>query len=162
SRFWAVLIGIDTYESNPLHGCVSDALLMKKALIKDVGVPEDRVQCLLGARNPILGNSLTPSRANIVNTLQSLITNPQIQWGDNIIIYYAGHGASYYCSEHFSTEEPECQTGACPIEALCPIDRDSMDSDGHWIPDICDRELSTLFTHISRAKGHHITLFTDC
>lgn len=31
-RFWAVLIGIDAYVSNPLRGCVSDALSMKQSL----------------------------------------------------------------------------------------------------------------------------------
>ncbi|SJL17246.1 uncharacterized protein ARMOST_20792 [Armillaria ostoyae] len=40
SRFWAVLIGIDAYKSNPLHGCVSDALSVKNSLIKDVRMPE--------------------------------------------------------------------------------------------------------------------------
>ncbi|PBK72061.1 hypothetical protein ARMSODRAFT_1082575 [Armillaria solidipes] len=162
SRFWAVLIGIDAYQSNPLRGCVSDAKLVKKSLIEDVGVPEKRIQCLLGSQIPIPSNDLfTPSRSNIVNMLYSLIDNPDIEPGDNIIIYYAGHGSSYYCSEHLSTESI-CQTGDCPVEALCPIDRDTIDSDEHWIPDISDRELSTLFTQISRAKGHHITFITDC
>ncbi|SJL17252.1 uncharacterized protein ARMOST_20798 [Armillaria ostoyae] len=162
SRFWAVLIGIDAYQSNPLHGCVSDASLMKKFLIEDVGVPEHRIQCLLGFENPTPGGSLTPSRTNIVNMLHSLIDNPEIEQNDNIIVYYAGHGASYNCSGHFSIAESGCQTGSCPIQALCPIDRDTMDSDEHWIPDISDRELNILLTQISLAKGHHITFITDC
>ncbi|KAK0435906.1 caspase domain-containing protein [Armillaria borealis] len=162
SRFWAVLIGIDAYQSNPLHGCVSDASLMKKFLIEDVGVPDHRIQCLLGFENPTPGGPLIPSRANIVNTLRSLIDNPEIERNDNIIVYYAGHGASYSCSEHFSTAESGCQTGSCPIQALCPIDRDTMDSNEHWIPDISERELNVLLTQISLAKGHHITFITDC
>ncbi len=161
SHFWAVLIGIDAYETYSLHGCVSDASLIKKFLI-DVGVPEHRIQCLLGFENPTTGGPLTPSRTNIINTLRSLIDNPEIEQNDNIIVYYAGHGASYYCSEHFSAAESSCQTGACPIEALCPIDRDTMDSDERWIPDISDRELNVLLTQISLAKGHHITFITDC
>ncbi|KAK0227178.1 caspase domain-containing protein [Armillaria nabsnona] len=162
SRFWAVLIGIDAYQSNPLHGCVSDALSMKRFLIEDVGVPEHHIQCLLGFENPTPGGPLTPSRTNILNVLYNLIGNVEIQRGDNIIIYYAGHGASYNCSEHFPTAESGCQTGACPIQALCPIDRDTMHSDEHWITDISDRELNVLLTQISLAKGHHITFITDC
>ncbi len=135
---------------------------MKKFLIEDVGVPHDRIQSLLGFENPTPGGPPTPSRTNIINVLHSLIDNPEIEQNDNIIVYYAGHGASYYCSEHFSTAESRCQTGACPIEALCPIDRDTMDSDEHWIPDISDRELNVLLTQISLAKGHHITFITDC
>ncbi|KAK0490207.1 caspase domain-containing protein [Armillaria novae-zelandiae] len=164
SRFWAVLIGIDAYETYPLHGCVSDASLMKRFLTEDVGVPEHRIQCLLGFKNPPTGpgGPLTPSRTNIVNTLRSLINNPEIEQNDNIIVYYAGHGASYTCSEHFSTPESGCQTGSCPIQALCPIDRDTMDSDERWIPDISHRELNVILTQISLAKGHHITFITDC
>ncbi|KAK0191761.1 peptidase C14, caspase domain-containing protein, partial [Armillaria mellea] len=148
---WAVLIGINAYKDNPLHGCVSDAKLMKKSLIEDVGIPEEHIQC----------DPFTPSQSNIVNMLYSLIDNPDIKLGDNIIIYYAGHGSSYYCSGHLSTESI-CETSDCPIEALCPIDRDTIDSDGHWVPDISDQELSTLLTIISHVKGHHITVITDC
>ncbi|SJL17249.1 uncharacterized protein ARMOST_20795 [Armillaria ostoyae] len=162
SCFWAVLIGIDAYKSLPLQGCVSDTKLMKKSLVENVGVLEKCIQCLLGSHIPTpLGDPFTPSRSNIVNMLYSLIDNPDIEPGDNIIIYYMGHSLSYYCSEHLSTESI-CQTGDCPVEALCPIDRDTIDSDEHWIPNISDRELSTLLTMISQAKGHHITLITDC
>ncbi|KAK0492685.1 hypothetical protein EDD18DRAFT_1015621, partial [Armillaria luteobubalina] len=149
SRFWAVLIGIDAYQSNPLHGCVSDASLVKRFLMEDIGVPE---HC----------GPLTPSHTNIINMLRSLIDNPEIGQNDNIFIYYAGHGTSYNCSEHSSMAESGCQTGSCPIQALCPIDRDTMDSDEHWIPDISHRELSVLLTQISLVKGHHITFITDC
>ncbi|KAK0227165.1 caspase domain-containing protein [Armillaria nabsnona] len=164
SRFWAVLIGIDAYESHPLQGCVSDALSMKDLLIEKLEVPGNRIQCLLGAKNPTRGDSLTPSRANIVDALYSLIDNTEIARGDNIIIYYAGHGSSYQCSSHSLTplEGSKCRTGTCPIEALCPIDRDTKDAGGKWIPDISDRELNAIFTEISRTKGHKITFIADC
>ncbi|KAK0435881.1 hypothetical protein EV421DRAFT_1716425, partial [Armillaria borealis] len=51
---------------------------------------------------------------------------------------------------------------SCPIEALCPLDRDTSDAGGHYVPDISDRELDTLFTEISRVKGHTITFIADC
>ncbi|SJL17260.1 uncharacterized protein ARMOST_20807 [Armillaria ostoyae] len=161
SRFWAVLIGIDEYEGSPLHGCVSDASLIKKFLIDDLGVPKKRIQCLIGSHNLIPDDPLTPSRANIVNTLYSLIHNDEIQLGDNIIIYYAGHGSSYHCSKH-SFIGSKCSRDFCPVEALCPIDRDTLDSDGRWIPDISDRELNAIFTQISLAKGYRITFIADC
>ncbi|KAK0476018.1 hypothetical protein IW261DRAFT_1311385, partial [Armillaria novae-zelandiae] len=161
SQFWAVLIGIDAYESWPLQGCVSDASLMKNFLIDDLGVPKERIQCLLGSHNLIPDDPLKPSRANIVDTLYSLIHNDEIQLGDNIIIYYAGHGSSYQCSEHSFTT-PNCRLELCPVEALCPIDRDALDSHGRWVPDISDRELNALFTEISRVKGHNITFIVDC
>ncbi|KAK0435901.1 hypothetical protein EV421DRAFT_1157826 [Armillaria borealis] len=189
SRFWAVLIGIDAYKGDSLRGCVSDASCMQEFLRDHLRVPEQRIQCLLGSEKPIPGNTLTPSRANVVNTLYSLIHNDEIQFGDNIIVYYAGHGSSYLCSdctssgdpaslldyaptdcdllqncaaEHDEASEPKCRSSACPIEALCPIDRDTLDSQERWIPDISDRELNALFTEISRVKGHKITFIADC
>ncbi len=107
-----------------------------------------------------------PSRMHITNTLLSLIYHPQIEEGDNIIIYYAGHGSSYECSDWVDVENPEYEeisfgnTGY--IESLCPIDRDTRDADGNIVPDISDRELNTILTLISRAKGHHITVILDC
>ncbi|KAK0437253.1 uncharacterized protein EV420DRAFT_1216024, partial [Desarmillaria tabescens] len=163
SRFWAVLISIDAYKSNPLHGCVSDALSMKDFLIEKLDVPEYRIECLLGSNNPTLDNTIPPSHANIVNMLYNLIHNPKIQQVDNIIIYYAGHGSTYACSEQCTATGSTCRSaGICPIEALCPIDRDTEDADGHWIPDISDRELDALFRQISYAKGHKIKFIADC
>ncbi|SJL04774.1 uncharacterized protein ARMOST_08144 [Armillaria ostoyae] len=48
SRFWAILICIDGYPYYPLHGCVSDARLMEKYLVENLGVPKNRIQLLLG------------------------------------------------------------------------------------------------------------------
>ncbi|KAK0209626.1 hypothetical protein IW262DRAFT_1249673, partial [Armillaria fumosa] len=163
-RFWAVLIGIDAYQSNPLQGCVSDALKMKRLLTEKFEVPDHRIQCLLGSTDSIPGSPIIPSRANIVNVLYSLIDNDEIQRGDNIIIYYAGHGSSYRCSQQCTRKSPCCKARICPIEAICPIDRDTRNpSDSRLrIPDISDRELNALFTQISCAKGHKITFFADC
>ncbi|PBL01668.1 hypothetical protein ARMGADRAFT_1158373 [Armillaria gallica] len=159
-RFWAVLIGIDAYTQDPLRGCVSDALLMKRFLTDDLGVPENRIQCLLGSKypNPVDPTS-TPSRANIVDTLYGLADNPEICPGDNIIIYYAGHGSKYYCTMH---DHESRYDNSCFIEALRPIDRDTKDAGGNWIPDISDRELNSLFTLICCAKGQNITFIADC
>ncbi|KAK0209625.1 hypothetical protein IW262DRAFT_1498251 [Armillaria fumosa] len=160
SRFWAVLIGIDAYQSNPLDGRVSDALTMKKFLIDELKVPEHRIQCLLGSNNPIPGSPMTPSRANIVDVLYSLIDNVQIKSSDNIVIYYAGHRSSYYCSlagQCAATGSSAClSAGVCPIQAMCPIDRDN--ADGSLIPDISDRELNTLFAEIVYAKGSDLKI----
>ncbi|KAK0476577.1 hypothetical protein EDD18DRAFT_1056158, partial [Armillaria luteobubalina] len=161
-RFWAVLIGIDAYVSNPLRGCVSDALSMKQSLIKDVRMSEERIQCLLGSGGPTSDGFLIPTRSNIVNTLHSLIDNPLIERGDNIIVYYAGHGSRYHCLKHdFPRLELDCNNDLCHIDALCPIDRDAIDGN-RPIPDISDRELNAIFTQVSRTKGHKITFIADC
>ncbi len=129
---------------------------MEKYLTEGLGVPSGRIELLLGSKaHTSLEDPIYPSRARIVGALLSLITNPEIAYGDNIIIYYSGHG-SYYPPQ---TEEdgPTDYT-----ETLCPIDRDTLDANGVPIPDISDRELNTILTLISRAKGHRITVILDC
>ncbi|KAK0219275.1 peptidase C14, caspase domain-containing protein, partial [Armillaria nabsnona] len=156
SRFWAVLIGINEYASYPLRGCVPDARLMEKYLTEDLRVPRDRIQLLLDStEDASLIVPIYPSRAHIIDALLSLITNPEIEYGDNIIIYYSGHG-SYYPYHTEEDEEPEY------IETLCPIDRDMHGEDDKPVPDISDRELNTILTLISQAKGNRITLILDC
>ncbi|KAK0207483.1 hypothetical protein IW262DRAFT_1229078, partial [Armillaria fumosa] len=156
SRFWAVLIGIDEYISYPLRGCVSDARLMEKYLTDDLGVPNNRVQLLLGSKQHLSPQDpIYPSRVHIVNALLSLITNSEIAHGDNIIVYYAGH-SSYYPYNTGEDDEPDY------IETLCSIDRDTPGEDSKPVPDISDRELNAILSLISHAKGHCITVILDC
>ncbi|KAK0217303.1 caspase domain-containing protein [Armillaria fumosa] len=168
SRLYAVLIGIDAYASYPLRGCVSDALALRKYLTDVLHVPKERIQCLLGLGSDRQVHSSIPSRKNIISALLGLVQNPHIQPGDGIIIYFSGHGTSYQCTQcHesiFTGEAPEraCLKSLCPIEALCPIDRDTRDNNNTPIPDISDREFNAILTHIYRAKGNRITVILDC
>ncbi|KAK0227287.1 hypothetical protein EDD85DRAFT_756573, partial [Armillaria nabsnona] len=157
---WAVIIGINAYPERPLRGCVADALLMNEFLTKELGVPKDRIQCLLGpTERGSYNNSLIPSRINIVNTLLSLTTNSKIAYGDNIIIYFSGYRSTYYRHDWYGSYS---LTGSVPVKALCPMDRHTLDPNGDRIPDISDREINTILTEISRVKGHRITLIQDC
>ncbi|KAK0474334.1 caspase domain-containing protein [Armillaria luteobubalina] len=154
SRFWAVLIGINRYPMNRLRGCVNDALLIEAFLVESLGVPKSRIQILLGSKTRgAPGDPALPTRANIIQTLTSLIYNSEIEHGDNIVIYFSGHGSSYFCEEY-------CRNGAGSIEALCPMDR--TEEDDLPVPDISDREINIILKQISHAKGHRITLILDC
>ncbi|KAK0455608.1 uncharacterized protein EV420DRAFT_1552201 [Desarmillaria tabescens] len=159
-RFWAVLIGIDAYPDYLLRGCVSDALLMKRFLTDDLGVPENRIQCLLGSKYTNSDDpKSTPSHANIVDMLYSLANNPEIERGDSIIVYFAGVGGHYRCLEHPDTGK--CPSSFCPTEVLFPIDHGTQDASGQRISGISDRELNSLFALICRAKGPKITFIVD-
>ncbi|KAK0207487.1 hypothetical protein IW262DRAFT_1443401 [Armillaria fumosa] len=128
---------------------------MERYLTKDLGVPSNRIQLLLGSKEYLsLGDPMYPTRAHIVDVLLSLITLPEIAHGDNIIIYYSGHG-SYYPYHMEEDDEQEY------IETLCPIDRDTLGENGKPVPDISDRELNTVLSLIAQAKGHHITVILD-
>ncbi|KAK0476238.1 hypothetical protein EDD18DRAFT_1048989, partial [Armillaria luteobubalina] len=129
---------------------VADVEQMKNFLTVDLGVPNDHIQCLVGTQ---------PTRKNIIDTLLKLSTNHQIQHGDNIIVYFSGHGSTYSCSDIYPAGSI-ADTGA--IEALCPMDRTPNDSSYISTPDISDREFNIILAEISRTKGHHITCILDC
>ncbi|KAK0227213.1 peptidase C14, caspase domain-containing protein, partial [Armillaria nabsnona] len=153
SRLWAVLIGIDKYSSSDcsiLRGCINDVKKMAEFLINDLGMSEGRIHCLL--------NVTSPTRENIVDKLFNLSTNPEIQHGDSIIIYFSGHGSAYICSDYYEARTISAEGS---IEALCPMDRTASDADIS-IPDISDREINTILTEISLTKGPHITVILDC
>ncbi|PBK70853.1 hypothetical protein ARMSODRAFT_955602 [Armillaria solidipes] len=165
SRFWAVLIGVDGDPHYPLHGCVSDAELMEKYLVEDLGVPSDRIQRLLGPTGgQTTDGSISPTHANILKTLYSLIGNTDILPGDNIIVYFAGNGARYDAEEYYRNRvPPEFSLASIrPLNALCPLDRAARDDNGFEILDISVREIEAIFTQISLEKGHKITLILDC
>ncbi len=103
--------------------------------------------------------SSIPTRANIIDTLLSLSTNSEIENGDNIIIYFAGHGSIYFCSE-YPPYEGTSVADKGSMEALCPIDRTPPDSEV-TILDISDREINTILKEIPRTKGHRITFILD-
>ncbi|KAK0501482.1 caspase domain-containing protein [Armillaria luteobubalina] len=162
SQFWALLIGIDDYESNSLNGCVKDAKAMEKYLLGDLHVPKECIQLLLGPKEPVSSHdAIYPSRDNIIGALFSIITNNKIVCGDNIIVYFSGHGSYYFPSEDGDKALLDLiRPGA--IQAICPIDRDKRDSNGVPIPDISNHELNSILSLIARKKGNHITAIFDC
>ncbi|SJL17883.1 uncharacterized protein ARMOST_21450 [Armillaria ostoyae] len=169
SRFWAVIIGIDEYtHAQRLQCCVSDAQLFEEYLMGDLGMPKERIQLLLGSKEYTSPDDpMYPSHTHITDMLFSLIDNPEIEERDNTIIYYSGHGSSYPCSSYHDVEKPDLEmeisfSGTGYIKALCPINRDTCDTNGKPVPDISDQEFNMILTLISRSKGHHITVILDC
>ncbi|PBK63134.1 hypothetical protein ARMSODRAFT_840383, partial [Armillaria solidipes] len=150
SRIYAIVIGIDRYSSYPLRGCVADALAMVKCLVEVVGVPEERIQTLLGPKDQHDADvSSIPSRENILSALRSLSTETDIKRGDPILFYFAGHGSRY------TWPDPDDDKDLGFVEALCPMDRDT-------VPDISDRELNTILSRIHHTGEHPITIILDC
>ncbi|KAK0205939.1 hypothetical protein DFS33DRAFT_1452154 [Desarmillaria ectypa] len=97
-----------------------------------------------------------PSHTNIVSSFLGPARDPTIEMGDNIVIYFSGHGSCYSPSDLDHTAE----IGS--IEALCPMDREDLDADGVPIADISDREINSILKEVSRNKGNHITFILDC
>ncbi|PBK72534.1 hypothetical protein ARMSODRAFT_954252 [Armillaria solidipes] len=135
---------------------------MEKYLLDDLHVPKKHIQLLLGPKEPASSHdAIYPSRDNIIGALFSIITNDQIVYGDNIIIYFSGHGSYYFPSEDDDKALLDL-IGPGAIEAICPIDRDKRDDNNVPIPDISNRELNSIFSLIARKKGNHVTAIFDC
>lgn len=86
-RVFALIIGIDRYKSGNvwnLTSCEDDAQNMKRWLTQSLSVPRDHI-CLL------LNNKATKQRIED-SFMAHLVNNPEIESGDAIIIYFAGHG----------------------------------------------------------------------
>ena len=139
-HFWALIIGNDRYQSSPLGGCVNDAHLIEGFIITYLNVPRGHIRLLENA-----------DRDTITNALYDLRDNKDIQPGDNILIYFSGHGSSYDASDYFTT----LAARAGSMEAICPIDRGR-------VLDISEHELNSILSEIRAAKGSNITVFLDC
>ncbi len=93
---------------------------------------------------------------NIRSNYKELLSNASgLPFFNFFSIYFAGHGGCN-CSEHVLISE--CDNNSCFAEALCPLDRDTIDAKGCCVP---DREPNALFTEISQVKENKITLFID-
>ncbi len=98
--------------------------------------------------------------------LLSLTTTPTSNTATLSSFFSLVTGSRYLLSD--DGDDPgfdEHEDDECPskfVEALCPMDRDTLDSSGAIIPDITDRELNAILKQISYAKGNRITFILDC
>ncbi|KAH0584272.1 hypothetical protein H2248_009820 [Termitomyces sp. 'cryptogamus'] len=166
ARFWAVVIGIDFYAAGSnLDGAVNDAKLVYDYLRQDLGVPESNIKLLLQPHN---SSSTTqyPTRAGILDALYThLRDNTMVTYGDNIFIYFAGHGSLYRAAHDPIFTSIAGMSGT--IEAICPADHymeEHLDDDYTQVAgiDISDRELNIILSEIGKKHGNHITVILDC
>ncbi|MBC8635698.1 caspase family protein [Caballeronia sp. EK] len=129
----ALCVGINSYPTAPLSGCVADAKAWRDALIR------------LGFEPPALLLDQQATRAQIVSALGSLIDGSRA--GDVIVFQYSGHGTQLP-DLNGDEEGPDGKD-----EAICPYDFANgaflIDDD---IGELCDR----------LPAGVNLTLFTDC
>jgi hypothetical protein len=140
---FALLIGINDYRSNEwpdLLGGIQDAEAMQDYLENVMRIPPSRIRALHGEN---------ATRSAIIHELRSLKSNSQINHGDPILIFFAGHGDSTDAPPGWETEDNE-------IQLLVPFDGDSSGDDGQITFSIPDRTLGTLIEDIAREKGDNI------
>ncbi|KAJ6603005.1 caspase domain-containing protein [Mycena sp. CBHHK59/15] len=148
--YFALIIGIDEYEFptiKNLSGCVNDGKSFQASLTKIFGpAPESAILFLENA---------SATRAAILSSFRThLIENPQIERGDPIIIYYAGHGSRV-------SAPMEWYSPSGFVETICPSDESIFGPEGRVIPGIPDRTINALLRMLAGEKGNNITLVCD-
>ena len=98
-RMRALCVGINTYPTAPLHGCVADARLWK-ATLEEIGFAVELV------------TDRKATRETILEQLGTLVRDARA--GDVLVFQYAGHGTQV---PDVSRDEPDRKD-----EALCPVD----------------------------------------
>lgn len=139
------MVGINTYtKCNPLYGAVNDAKAFAQWLREDLQVPESNIQ-------ELFDDSAT--RANIINGLDGLLSNPGIVKDQTaILIYFAGHGSSTNKPDDW--EEWDAVGGK--VEMICPVDIGTSSDRGTLVQGISDREISSFLDRLAQAKGNNI------
>ncbi|KAA1471784.1 hypothetical protein DENSPDRAFT_135841 [Dentipellis sp. KUC8613] len=150
SRLFALIIGIDQYKSGDiwnLTSCVDDALNIKRWLLSDLNVPRHQVCLLLDEK--------ATKRTIEDKFVSHLVSNPAIQSGDAILIYFAGHGTSVAAPDGW------CKNNALHTQILCPYDYDTKGKGGR-VSGISDWSMHAMLHDLCQAKGDNITLLLDC
>ncbi|KAF8815985.1 hypothetical protein BYT27DRAFT_7209205 [Phlegmacium glaucopus] len=145
---FAFIIGIDQYmsfEVPNLKGCINDAKSIKSFLVDNLHVPDSQI---------VLLTNKSATRSAIISNFKShLINNPEIQKGDAIVIFYAGHGSRV-------APPKEWMLDGAWVETICPHD-ERTNVDGEFIHGIPDRTVNALLHELSSVKHNNITVIFD-
>ncbi|KIK63339.1 hypothetical protein GYMLUDRAFT_196966, partial [Collybiopsis luxurians FD-317 M1] len=158
-NLWALLIGIQKYDREPLYGPYADVQRMKEFLMQDLHVPSDNILIVQDAR-----------RHEIIGTFEThLINNTKILPGSSpaILFYYSGHGGRVACPPNWpAVLETAERDGKLvkKIEVLIPSDCTSIyDANGFpSIQTIPDRTINSLLLRAAQKHGDCITVILDC
>ncbi|KAI0028422.1 peptidase C14, caspase domain-containing protein, partial [Vararia minispora EC-137] len=141
----ALLIGIDTYRTanfRPLSGAVSDTKKIESFLKKNIAGPSIRM---------LLNEQAT--QRGILRAVEGLASDSNINKGDPILIYYAGHGSTVDAPRGKSHTSQK-------IQVLVPYDGRVDGSTAQNF--LADFKLGRLVAAIADAKGDNITVILDC
>ncbi|KDR74411.1 hypothetical protein GALMADRAFT_141453 [Galerina marginata CBS 339.88] len=149
THLFGLLIGINTYKSNAfpsLRGAVADTRAIATYLQDQLNVPQDHLT--------ILENE-SATREAIVRQLRCLATDPRIQRGTPIIIFYAGYGSETVAPVGWGVGDQRANIQlTLPYDACC-------NSGDEVVGPISDRTLSALLSAIAQEKGNNIVVIMD-
>jgi hypothetical protein len=94
------------------------------------------------------------TRAAIIDAFHKhLTTNTNIDEGDAILFFYAGHGTRVNAPEDWPATDGK-------IETLCPHDERMEDDKGDKICGIPDRTINAMLRELAAKKGDNIVRIT--
>ena len=150
-KLYAVIIGINSYPSIPLNGCVNDAMDIVdyfQNFCKNQDDLEWVPQYLLAPNSEDMGNIpalakmdfTKPTRQNIIAAFDHF---KQAQNGDYCLLYYSGHGSTVTAPKEFK--------GFAPGDTLQTIV--CVDSRINGVTDLLDKELGYLIASAMEGKS---------
>ncbi|MEG4227312.1 caspase family protein [Microcoleus sp. N9_B2] len=154
-NIYALLIGIDAYNSNLLYknlkGAVRDINLVADYLLKTLKIPSERI-FRLTSPNPEVTQTIAtkdpePTYANIVAQFKAITELAQA--GEQVYIHYSGHGG------RTTTIYPEVKGNDQLDEGIVPMDIGN--ESGRYLRDV---ELATLLKRMTD-KGLVVTFVLD-
>ena len=122
-------------------GAVPDAEAMRDYLRKNLGVPGSQIREL---------HNSEATRDAIIDEIKAFSLNKEINEGDPILIFFAGHGGSADTPKGWEVGS----TGK--IELLVSYDYSSLLDDGNPKHGIPDRTLGALLSQLAMEKGDNI------
>ena len=143
-RLFALIIGINEYESANvpnLLGAVPDANAVRDYLQRELGVPSPQIRNLRNSE---------ATRAAIIAGIEAFSQSKEVEVGDPILIYYAGHGGSADTPDGWEVG------GTGKIELLIPYDHSSSLEDSNPKHGIPDRTVGALLSQLAILKGDNI------
>jgi Caspase domain len=148
SRLFGLIIGINKYQSDgipDLQGCKLDAQSIVDLLSQKLHIRSSHFLCLADER--------ATRRAIIDGFEHHLIENENIEHGDVMIIYYAGHGSRPTAPKGWVADDNK-------VETICPHDERTLDCNGEEIFGIPDRTICGLLRKLCKFKGDKIVRMT--
>ncbi|KAJ7753237.1 caspase domain-containing protein, partial [Mycena metata] len=149
SRVFALIVAIDKYAYDKtwnLDECVNDANLIESFIKTTFTMHSIRR----------LENEAATCQDILHNFHSHLIENININPGDAIIFYFAGHGSRVTAPDGWQSNEDL-------IETICPYDqRVSVNGVVQGVPGIPDVTIAALLRELARKRGNNITVILDC
>ena len=140
---FALLIGIDSYPTAPLDGCVNDSLMV-----------EDYLRTTI-APNVLKLETLRNEQATKNNITEAFLKHlTQAQANDIVFVHYSGHGAREQADPMFWRIEPDRQN-----EVMVTVD--AINPTTNEFKPLADKELRWLIKQVAK-NNPQITIMFDC